>query len=148
MGSDRSAARVYLSSSKSLKIGPQRAPNRELGMRVPAPIPRYSALKKTKGESVLDSTARLRRAARERADDEARRIPWQRLYDVRNQYIDWQAFYLWVRSILEVEDGIPNWLVEILNDRCPGFLETEKALTSKGSQKQPLALRLEDWIDD
>ena len=67
-------------------------------MRVPAPIPRYSALKKTKGESVLDSTARLRRAARERADDEARRIPWQQLYDARNQYIDWQEFYLWVRN--------------------------------------------------
>jgi hypothetical protein len=81
-------------------------------------------LKKSKGESVLDSAARLQRPARERADVETRRIPWQRLYDARNHYIDWQEFYLWVRSILEVEDGIPNWLVEILNDRCAGFLET------------------------
>jgi hypothetical protein len=105
-------------------------------------------LKKSKGESVLDSTARLQRAARERADGEARRIPWQRLYDARNQYIDWQEFYLWVRSILEVEDGIPNWLVEILNDRCAGFLETEKAVTSKAAQRRPLALRVEDWIED
>ena len=58
------------------------------------------------------SADRLQRFARERADDEARRIPWQRLYEARNQYIDWQEFYLWVRSILEVENEIPNWLVE------------------------------------
>ena len=83
------------------------------------PLNRYSGLKKSKGKSVRDSSARLQRAARERADDQARGIPWQRLYDVRNQYIDWQEFYLWVRSILEVEEEIPDWLTEILNDRCP-----------------------------
>jgi hypothetical protein len=105
-------------------------------------------LKKTKGESVLDSTARLRRAARERADDEARRIPWQQLYDARNQYIDWQEFYLWVRSILEAEGRIPDWLAGILQNRCPGFLESEKGHTSNAAQTRPLALRLEDWIAD
>ena len=105
-------------------------------------------MKKTKSESVLDSTARLRRAARERADDEARRIPWQQLYDARNQYIDWQEYYLWVRSILEAEGRIPDWLAGILQNRCPGFLESEKAFTSKAGQKRPLTLRMEDWIDD
>jgi hypothetical protein len=105
-------------------------------------------LKKSKGESVLDPTARLQRAARERADDEARRIPWQQLYDARNQYIDWQEFYLWVRSILEGADGIPDWLAEILNDRCPGFLETEKELPPTAAKTRPLVLRLEDWIEE
>ena len=105
-------------------------------------------MKKSIGESVRDSTARLQRAARQRADDEARRIPWQQLYDARNQYIDWQEFYLWVRSILEVADGIPVWLAEILNTRCPGFLETEKARTPTAVKTRPLVLRLEDWIDD
>ena len=94
------------------------------------------------------SADRLQRFARERADDEARRIPWQRIYDARNQYIDWQEFYLWVRSILEVEGRIPGWLVEILNARCPGFIETERALTPKAAKGRPLPLRLEDWIDD
>ena len=95
-----------------------------------------------------NSTARLQRAARERADDQARRIPWQRLYDVRNQYVDWQEFYLWARAVLEVEEAIPDWLAEILNDRCPGFLQTEKALTPKATKDRPLPLRLEDWIDE
>ena len=93
-------------------------------------------------------TAHLQRIARERADDEGRRIPWRRLYDARNQYLDWQEFQLWVRSILEVENEIPNWLVGILNKRCPGFLENEKRLMPKGAKNRPLPLRLEDWIED
>ena len=95
-----------------------------------------------------NSAAQLQRIARERADDEARRIPWQRLYEARNQYINWQEFYLWVRSILEVEDRIPDWLVEILNARVPGFIETEGALSPKAVKRAPLHFRLEDWIDD
>jgi hypothetical protein len=105
-------------------------------------------LKESKRQSVRDSTARLQRAARARADEEARRIPWQRLQEVRNQYIDWQEFNLWARSILEVEQRIIDWLAEILQSRCPGFLETAEALTPKAVKTRPLALRLEDWIED
>ena len=43
---------------------------------------------------------------------------------------------------------IPDWLAEILNDRCPGFLQTEKELTPKAAKNRPLPLRLEDWIDE
>jgi hypothetical protein len=91
---------------------------------------------------------RLQRFARERADEQARRIPWQRLQDARTQYIDWQEFYLWVRSILEVENRIPNWLVETLNIHCPGFLDDEIRLAPRAAKKRPLPLRLEDWIDE
>ena len=44
--------------------------------------------------------------------------------------------------------GIPDWLVKILDDRVPGFLESEKQLTPKTTKGRPLPLRLEDWIDD
>ena len=81
-----------------------------------------------------DSTVGLQRVARERADEQARRIPWQRLYEVRKQYIDWQEFYLWARSIFEIEKRIPDSLADILQDRCPGFLEAEKALTLQSTQ--------------
>ena len=57
-----------------------------------------------KRSSTRKSIAQLDRLARARADEQARRIPWQRLLDNRNEYIDWQEFYLWVRSILEVEN--------------------------------------------
>jgi hypothetical protein len=105
-------------------------------------------LKETESQSVSDSIIRLQRAARERADDEARRIPWQRLLDVRNRYIDWQEFYLWVRSILVVEDHMADWLVEILNVRVPGFIESERTLMPKTVKTTPLHSLLEGWIDD
>ena len=92
--------------------------------------------------------ARVQRLARERADAQARRIPWQRLLHNRNEYIDWQEFYLWVRSVLEIENRIPHWLIEILNERRPGFVENEKKLMSKAAKNRLLPLRLEDWIDD
>lgn len=104
-------------------------------------------MKKSNSQSARDSTARLQRAARERADEQARRIPWQRLQQARNQYIEWQEFNLWARSILEIEKHIPYSLTEILHSRCPGFLETTKALSQKAVKARPLAIRLEDWID-
>jgi hypothetical protein len=105
-------------------------------------------LKAQTHQTVRKSANRLQRSARERADDEARRIPWQRLLHTRNDYIDWQEFQLWVRSILEVENGIPDWLVEIVNTSCPGFLVNEKRPMPKGAKNRPLPLRLEDWIED
>ena len=103
-------------------------------------------MRKPKTQSVRRSLDRLQHLARERADKEARRIPWQRLLETRQQYLDWQEFYLWVRSIVEVEPGIPEWLAEILNARCPGFIESEKALTAKAVKSRPIYKRLEDWI--
>jgi hypothetical protein len=103
---------------------------------------------KTERSPIRNSAAQLQHFSRERADDQARRIPWRRLFEARNQYIDWQEFYLWVRSILEVEDRIPDWMVEILDNRCPGFLESIGDLTPKAAKDRPLPLRLEDWIDD
>jgi hypothetical protein len=95
-----------------------------------------------------NTVVHLQRLAKERADEQARRIPWQRLFDARNEYIDWQEFYLWVRSILEVQERLPDSLAAILNKRCPGFLQAERTLTPKAAKDRPLALRLEDWIDE
>ena len=95
-----------------------------------------------------NNVARVQRLARERADTQARRIPWQRLLHTRNEYIDWQEFYLWLRSVLETENRMPEWIGETLNQRCPAFLEHEKKLTPKAVKNRPLPLRLEDWIDD
>jgi hypothetical protein len=73
----------------------------------------------------------VQRVARERAEAQACRVPWKRLLDARNEYIDWQEFYLRVRSVLESENHIPDWLIETLDERCPGFGENERVLTSK-----------------
>jgi hypothetical protein len=98
--------------------------------------------------TVSQSADRLQRFARERADEQARRMPWQLLLEARNRYIDWQEFYLWVRSILEVENRIPNWLVKTLDTHCPGFLENENRPRLTAGEMRQLSLCLEDWIDE
>jgi hypothetical protein len=95
-----------------------------------------------------DNVARLSRLARERADAQARHILWPRLLDTRNQYLDWQEFHLWARSIIEVEKSIPDWLAELLRQRCPGFVEDLARPGSKAPEARPDYLRLEDWIDE
>jgi hypothetical protein len=127
-------------------------PYRRFGQRVAVigsyRVPRRLRLKQAKLTPMRNTAVQLQRLARERADEQARRIPWQRLLDTRTQYIDWQEFYLWARSILEVEEQTPDWLVDILKERCPGFLEHDKTLTAKAAKEKPLALRPEDWIDE
>lgn len=108
---------------------------------------RRQGLKRQYQTQTPDSTIQLQRFARERADEQARRVPWKRLAEAQKQYIDWQEFYLWVRSILEVEGDVPDWLADILNERCPGFLANQIQLTDR-RQTKPLPLRLEDWIDE
>ena len=105
-------------------------------------------MKKREHRTVAGSADRLQHFARERAEQEARRVHWQRLFEARNQYIDWQEFSLWVRSIVEVEDCIPDWLAKILADRVLGFLENEKTIAPGAAAGRPFPLRLEDWIDD
>lgn len=70
--------------------------------------------------------ASIQRHAREQAEEETRRVPWQLLLEARNQDLDWQEFYYWARSIMESENGIPNWLSKKLDELCPGFLTDEK----------------------
>jgi hypothetical protein len=91
-----------------------------------------------------DNVARLSRLARERADEQARRIPWRRLDETRKRYIEWQEFCLWVRAIVEAEDAMPDWLSLVVEQRCPGFLRAQNGNASS----RLLGLRLEDWIDE
>src|SRR5439155_16031191 len=64
---------------------------------------------------------RVGQAARLTAEKEAARIPWPRLHEARQKYVDWEAFVLWVRAIEETEEDFPEWLAGILEKRCRGF---------------------------
>jgi len=99
---------------------------------------------KVKRPPVRKTTAQFQRLGQERADKQARRVPWQRLDDTRKQYVVWQEFCLWVRSIIEIEGAMPEWLSTIVDQRCPGFLEGSGTRAST----RPIELRLEDWMDE
>ena len=94
-------------------------------------------------------TVRLQRRANEKAATEARRVPWQVLLEARNQYLDWQEFYHWARSIIDVEQGIPDWLTRKLGEACPGFMASEKQyLLRKPKEATLVPVRLSQWIDE
>lgn len=69
------------------------------------------------------SQRRVGEAARWTVEKEAARIPWPQLLKAREVYVKWQAFVLWVRAIEEAEGDFPEWLAEIVDKRCPGFLQ-------------------------
>jgi len=64
--------------------------------------------------------------ARREADRQARRIPWERLLKARRQYVEWNAFSLWVHAIAKAEGELPEWLAKTIEERCPGLIGSER----------------------
>jgi hypothetical protein len=75
-------------------------------------------MKKLKAQSVRNPTAQLKRAALVRADDEARRIPWQRLQKTASNTSTGRSFNSGCGQFSRLK-AVSDWLIEIVNDRCP-----------------------------
>ena len=92
---------------------------------------------------------RVSQTARLTAEKEARRISWPRLQKAREEYVEWEAFVLWVRAIEEAEGESSGRLAKVVKKRCLGF---STVLTEKKPQHaSELALlwrRVELWINE
>src|SRR5690242_13191401 len=95
---------------------------------------------KTAGFSKLER--RVGHIARHRAHRQLMQVPWDRFRRVYEKYIQWQAFTLWARAVVESEGCAPARLKAILRKRCPGFVET----TDRSNQPELLAGQLLPWI--
>jgi hypothetical protein len=60
--------------------------------------------------------------SRDRALEQARRVPWPRLVNAVDQYNDWQVFGLWLRAVVDAAGSIPTLVARELETRIPGFL--------------------------
>jgi hypothetical protein len=61
-------------------------------------------------------------------------VPPDELHRWILQYVEWEAFAYWVRTVVEVVRSLPNDVAGELNRRCPGFLNAEgDSLTSTDS---------------
>lgn len=56
--------------------------------------------------------------------------------------------FIYRRSVPKSENRIPDWLIEILDERCPGFMETGRELTPKAAKNRPRPLRFEEIRGD
>jgi hypothetical protein len=74
-------------------------------------------------------------------------MTWDRFQKAQLEYLDWEAFSLWARAILETEGQAPAWLSTILRKRCSEFLEYRKQFSeTRPSQASRLPLHLIEWI--
>ena len=102
--------------------------------------PKQRTVRTSKAETCVSEMARRE------ADRQARRIPWQRLLEARQQYVEWNAFSLWARAIVEAEGCAPAWLVKVLEERCPGLLGSDRR--SEITHQDPhLYRRVFDWFE-
>jgi hypothetical protein len=86
--------------------------------------------------------SRLHEINRRRAREKARRIRADTLAGWIERCIEWQAFVLWARAIVEAEGTIPPQVASALKLRCPGF-DPEA-----GTETEPeFWLRLSRWVD-
>jgi hypothetical protein len=96
-----------------------------------------------------NSVYKIERSARDRADDQARRIPWKLLLETRQRFVKMLELYFWARSVIETENDTPGWLAKILDRQCPGFLEDQKGRErDRPDTSSPPAVRLLFWIQE
>jgi len=67
----------------------------------------------------------IRLGSQQKALQQALLIPWRRLLEAASAYAEWHIFVLWVRTIAEFEEQLPEIVRAALGARCPGFLEDE-----------------------
>ena len=92
---------------------------------------------------------RVEALARERALRQARRVAWPQLLAAQERYLNSQEFYFWARAIIDTERGIPDFLMPLLEQQCPGFLNQKEHSKASSRKVLPdLALDLWDWIDE
>ncbi|MGO8734819.1 MAG: hypothetical protein ACLQVM_18740 [Terriglobia bacterium] len=68
---------------------------------------------------------RIEDGARAEAERQARRVAWLTLWEYRKQYIEWEAFTLWVHAIEEAERRAPEWLCRTVENSCPGIKRSQ-----------------------
>jgi hypothetical protein len=79
---------------------------------------------------------------RRRASKQLLSVPWIHFRRTQSEYLRWEAFSLWVRSVVEAEDRLPSSVATALTKKCPGFMEGERSV----DQPSLLAVRLDEWI--
>ena len=110
---------------------------------------RSNRFKKQGRQRADNSVYKIERSARDRADDQARRIPWKLLLETRQQFVKMQELYFWARSVIETENDTPGWLRKILDRQFPGFLEDQKRRErDRPNTNSPPSVRLLFWIQE
>jgi hypothetical protein len=83
----------------------------------------------------------VRLDSKQRALENALLVPWRELAASANEYVQWHAFFLWVRALVEATGDLPDGIRSELRTRCPGFLHGNES-----AEHPSLWKRLQEWI--
>jgi hypothetical protein len=108
-------------------------------------LPRHRSLMVKRDFEKLALQVRL--DTKQKASQQALLVPWHRLEERVSAYVDWHIFVLWVRSIGEFEEQLPEIVRAALGARCPGFLDDEiRQREERPREQRSLWHSLEEWI--
>ena len=68
--------------------------------------------------------ADLGRQSKQAAEDECELVAPDRLAQTITEFVEWRAFSYWLRLIVETQGFVSDPMIAILQERCPGFLDT------------------------
>jgi hypothetical protein len=86
----------------------------------------------------------LQEFSRSEASKQLLRVTWTDFSRAQEKYIRWSAFALWIRAIVNAEQGLPLMVTDALKARCPQFVGKH----SSGCEPALLGVRLDEWIHD
>ncbi len=90
---------------------------------------------------------RVQDMARRRAACQLSRVSANRFRKAQREYLEWEAFSLWVRAIADVEGRTPAWMLEVLQKRCPRFLQGNRQPRNTHRRRTDfLPLHLLEWV--
>jgi hypothetical protein len=90
---------------------------------------------------------RVQDMAHQRAARQLLRVSSNRFHEAQREYLKWEAFSLWVRTIVHVEGRPPAWMLEVLQKRCPGFLQGDRQPRNTHRRRTSfLPLHLLEWV--
>lgn len=90
---------------------------------------------------------RIQSIARRRATRQLLRVSPDRFRRAVREYLEWEAFSLWIRAIMDSSRRPPACVMEALRKRCPGFLPNEQAPPKvRQGDSDPLLLRFLGWV--
>lgn len=72
------------------------------------------------------------------------RVSWPRFRKAYEEYAEWQALGLWIQAAVESRGGFPRSFLSDLEERCPGFMRSDKDPGKHGLS----ALQLLSWVHD
>jgi len=92
---------------------------------------------------------RVQELARRRATRQLLRVPENRFSQAQQEYLGWEAFSLWVRAVVGTEGRVPSWMIPVLQEHCPGFLDHARQCQAAHPKKAShLPHLLLEWIHD